>query len=120
VTESFDNLDDALEQQRVEREQAEAEARVHTLSKIIDLGFAVQQFIDGELGRRLEKDARLERIELTERYVMLDPDDPAELKEMRTIRFRINVLNAWQEFFATYIRNGEAARQQLGETEQTD
>jgi hypothetical protein len=120
VTEPFDNIDDALEQQREEQERADAAARARNWQRTIDLGFMAQQFIDSELGRIMEADARAERIKLTEQHVLLDPDNPEDLKQMRDIRFRVSVLNCWQEFLKSYVQNGQAAQTQYQESGQTD
>jgi hypothetical protein len=120
MTEPFDNVEDALEQQREEQERAESAARVRNWQRIIDLGFMAQQFIDSELGRIMEADARAERLKLTEQHVLLDPDDPSDLKLMRDIRFRVSVLNCWQEFLKSYVQNGQAAQTQYQEAGQVD
>ena len=120
MTDGIDNVEDALQEQAAAREEQEAIARGHALRNVIDLGFQVLQFLDSDLGKRLEHDARAERVALTEKYVLLDPEDPKDKVEMQAMRFRINVLNAWQEFFHSYVKAGEDAQTQFLELEQPD
>jgi len=116
----IDNVDDALEEQRRQQEEQAAIARGHELRSIIDFGLQVEQFLDTEIGKRLLRDATEERLRLTESYILLNPDIPKEREQMSDIRFRVHVLNAWQEFFEQYIRAGNAAQEQFRTAEIPD
>lgn len=116
----IDNVDDALEQAR---QQAEFEAELaigRELTAAIDFGLSVQQFLDGPIGRKLLADATRERLTLTEKYILLNPELPEDAKQMRDMRHRVMVLNCWQEFFERYISEGNEAEARLRAMEQPD
>ena len=116
----FNNVDDEL-QARAEAAEQQAEIdRGHELRRIIDFGFAVEHFKNGEIGQRILADAIAERDLLVNRYIILDPDDSGERKEMRAIQLRIGVINVLWEFVEHYIRDGEAAQAQYRAAEQVD
>jgi len=111
----MDNVDDALEEQQIERELHDQQARTHELLRKVDFGLQVRQFLAGDIGSRILRDTEIETKDLLEALSDLDPDNKVERAEMRLIRQKLGILAHWQDAFARYIDAGHAAEVELNE-----
>jgi len=81
--------------------------------KHIELGLAAQRFCESPLAQALIYDAETERREKVEQLAKLDADDPEFRSRFRRLQRRIDQLDCWQEFIASYIERGQAAEESL-------
>jgi hypothetical protein len=114
----MDNIEDALEEQRLASERADQQARLHEKLTVIDFGLQVRQFAEGPIGQQLAADAERDKLQLLHELANLDPDDREERKTMHQIRHKLGVIAQWQEWLGAYVKAGEAAEIELNQGEQ--
>ena len=75
------------------------------------LGEDFERFIRGHLGRHLIARAELERGELLEKLVKLDPHE--DTRELRRVQQRIAVIDSWQHWCAEAVSEGLLAEKEF-------
>ena len=80
------------------------------LKRAIDEGFTFEGFLRSAPGRFLCARAEREREQLVNDLVACDPDD---VKCNRELRARIAVIDAWQQWMAEAISEGQNAQEQF-------
>ncbi len=88
------------------------------LTKRIDMGFAFQQFIKGDLGRHLLERAEADRASFAEELIACSREDVEKFKDAE-LRMKIMAIDMWQQWMADALKEGEVAQIQLLELEQT-
>jgi hypothetical protein len=88
---------------------AEDQVRGQELLRDIDFGLRVNEFLNGPIGQRLDRDSEAQRTSLMEALVECDVEDSAGRAEARAIRMKIAAIDHWKHLFAAYIEAGKKA-----------
>lgn len=103
--------------ERADRERLLQNERARDLVSAVDLGLAVRQLLDTEVGKRLIRDAEEQRSELVEKLIQAPAHD---LNAVSRLQAEIWSIDWWQLAFARYIQNGVQAEIELAQLDYED